>query len=185
MADLKTELLKIQPLASLRFDDDGDNTVEVVETPADEVLEPSVTRKIWDYIKTHPGCSLQEITHGVDSADPGGVSTRLNQLMRRGMITRSISAITGKHINHATTAEYVSMSREDRIVRMREGRAQWVAHRAKKAAKAKAKKDKHVPVPAPATAPTPTDISDVDVFVSRLTVADARNLYLALKRVFA
>lgn len=187
MPDLKTELMKIQPLTSLKFDDEGENTVEVVHTPT---TETSVTRQIWEFVKLHPGCSVKEIARDVPSVDAAGISTRLNQLMRRGMITRSISPVTGKHINHATAAEFVSMSREDRMVRMREGRAEWVkqqaAKRARREAKAEAKKNAPAPSTPRAAAPTkvPTDMSDVDVFVSRLTVADARNLYDALKRVF-
>jgi len=201
MHDHKTEIMKIKPLAALDFDDDGDNTVEVVNAPTTETTETteaSITRKIWDYVKLHPGCSVHEITHNVPSADPAGVSTRLNQLMRRGLITRSISPVTGKHVNHVATDEYVSMSKEDRMTRMREGRAAWVkqqqTRKAKREAKAKAKMDKYMRVPAPEAAPTPvptpvpvavpTSMSDVDLFVSQLTVGDARNLYDALKRVF-
>ena len=190
MPDLKTELMKIQPLTSLNFDDEGENTVEVVSAPTTETTETSVTRQIWEFVKLHPGCSVKEIARDVPSVDAAGISTRLNQLMRRGMITRSINPVTGKHINHAAAAEFVSMSREDRMVRMKEGRAAWVKQQAvKKArrdAKAEAKKNAPAPIAPPVVAPAqiPTDMSDVDVFVSRLTVADARNLYDALKRVF-
>jgi len=193
MPDLKTELMKIQPLTSLNFDDEGENTVEVVA----EEGKPSHTRDIWEYIKQHPGCNTAEITQQLPNIDNAGVSTRLNQLMRRGLITRSFNPVTGKQVNHVSATEFTSMSREDRMVRMREGRAAWVRqHAAKKArreAKAAAKQAKQAPTPdtvvAHATAPAPaapanTDMSDVDMFVSRLTVADARNLYEALKRVF-
>ena len=189
--------MKIKPLAQLNFDDEGENTVEVVNAPIIETVEAteaSITQKIWEYVKLHPGCSVPEIAAGVDSADSAGVSTRLNQLMRRGMITRSINPATNKYMNHATTDEYVSMSKEDRLVRMREGRAAWVkqqqTRRAKLEAKAKAKMEKYMRVPTPEAAPAPVvvpetaPLADVDLFVSRLTVADARNLYDALKRVF-
>ena len=188
MPDLKTELMKIQPLTSLNFDDEGENTVEVVEAQASDT---SVTRKIWEFVKLHPGCAVQEIARSVGGeVDPAGISTRLNQLMRRGLLSRSVSPATGKHVNFVATTEYTSMSREDRLVRMREGRTAWLKQqaikKAKREAKAEAKKNAPAPITPPVAAPTkvPTDISDVDVFVSRLTVADARNLYDALKRVF-
>lgn len=190
MADLKSELMRIQPLTTLDFDDDADghmtNVVEIVAT-RDEPLNISRTQQIWEVVKLHPGCSISEIQMMVPKLARADISTRLNQMRHRGLITYSPSPTTGKRVHHVAGDTFTSVSREERLARMKVGRAQWLAERAAKNEKRTYKKRAPVETYNPVEPIEPVEaapVDDVDLFVSKLTVAYALSLYKALGRVF-
>ena len=113
------------------------------------------------------------------------ISTRLNQMRHRGLITYSPSPTTGKRVNHVAGDAFTSVSHEERLARMKIGRAQWLAQKAAKNEKQTYKKRAPVEIYNPVESIEPVEAApDVDLFVSKLTVAYALSLYKALGRVF-
>lgn len=177
MADLQTEIFtkvlpKMQQLNNLTFDDGPDASTEVVVI--DEDPPASETERIYRFVRDNPGSRSSVVAAGCPGIRADGVSTRLNQLSKRGLIKKE-----GRYpaLYTVTGAPYVVMTEEMRVSNMLNARSQR-----KHLGRSKKKPAPEVQV-APVAAPTPA-IQVTPVDLNNLSIVEARKLYDELKQIF-
>jgi hypothetical protein len=143
-----------------------------------------VTRATFEYVRDNPHRVTREVVQvlGAQGHNPSSVSSILSQMARTGLITRESDGTYWTHAREYTPVKLSALRRDRKPTKP-------------KAAKPKAAKPK---VEAPkAEAPKPTVVLtrkeaapapaayDVDALIATLTIAQARDLFAALKRMFA
>ena len=176
MPDLQTEIFtKVVPkmrLNDLKFDDDANTTVEVV----DEQAAANVTEAVWRYVRDNPGCTSAEIGRNVDGLN-GGVTTRIAQLKKKGYIRATDDWPMKLYVDKP----YAPLPREVRIENMMKAREKWLETKANKpkVKKVRGRPRKEVKA-APASTPKPSRVVDLN----NLSIVEARKLYDELKQIF-
>lgn len=187
MSDLQTEIFtkvlpQMQKLNQLKFDDDAEATVEVVDTAQEDGAEGSVTQIVWNYIRDNPGCTSRDITASMGGRS--GISTRINQLRARGFINTTFDVFP--HTHTVTSDEYRAITKQEKKELLFAGRAKWAqglkdAKKKKRGRPAKAAEAKPAkPVEPVAPAPKPSRVVDLN----NLSIVEARKLYDELKQIF-
>ena len=143
-----------------------------------------VTRATFEYVRDNPHRVTREVVAALSAHghNPSSVSSILSQMARTGLITRESDGTYWTHAREYTPVKLSALRRDRKPTKP-------------KAAKPKAAKPK---VEAPkAEAPKPTVVLtrkeaapapaayDVDALIATLTIAQARDLFAALKRMFA
>lgn len=175
MPDLKSELMKLE---NLKFDDDVGSEPAPITT--DKV---NISKLIWDTIKANPNKTSSEVADLMNNGDMSGISTRLKQMVDRGVLTRSKNG--GYWMYTAVGDTYPAFSREESL-------AKAVAVRAeKKVKRAKAREyyQKYKSMKEVAVAPAVPDTSltknpNAEQLVNSMSVGLAKAVYLELKKVF-
>jgi len=184
MPDLKTELMKLD---NLTFDDDVGS--EPAPITPDKV---NVSKLIWDTIKAYPNKTSVELASLVNSGDMTGISTRLKQMLDRGVLSRSKNA-NGKFVYQAVGDSYPAFNRQEALAKAHIARAEYRIKRAKQleySAKYQAKKKAQAEKKAQATAALPipstslSSNSSAEQLVNSMSVGMAKAVYLELKKVF-
>jgi predicted transcriptional regulator len=173
MADLQTEIFrKVLPkmkLNELKFDDDINATVEVTV----EEDTTNQTEIIWRFIRDNPGCAARDVAANKAIPDYKNVATRINQLVKRGLVTQDKEAFPIK--NYVVGDEYPKCSQEDKLKKMRAARQKNLASPSKTKKKNKVGRPlKVIKKPQEAKA----NILDT------MSVVEARALYDQLKKIF-
>lgn len=175
MPDLKSELMKLE---NLKFDDD----VSSEPAPITE-SKSNISKLIWDTIKANPNKTSSEIADLMNNGDMSGISTRLKQMVDRGVLARSKDG--GYWMYTAVGDTYPAFSREEAL-------AKAVAVRAeKKVKRAKAREyyQKYKTMKEVAVAPVVPDTSltknpNAEQLVNSMSLGLAKAVYLELKKVF-
>ena len=143
-----------------------------------------VSRSTFEYVRDNPHRVTREVVAALSAHghNPSSVSSILSQMARTGLITRESDGTYWTHAREYTPVKLSALRRDRKPTKP-------------KAAKPKAAKPK---VEAPkAEAPKPTVVLtrkeaapapaayDVDALIATLTIAQARDLFAALKRMFA
>lgn len=180
MADLQTELLKLN---NIRFDDDEDpmpaNAPAVVVD--DQGVMFNATHAAFEYIKSHPNSTSAAVSKHLGRE----VSARIHVMYNRGQLDRVLR--NGVYHYYAAAPTYEVTSREDRVRQMHEARRAKVearrARKAKKAEKAQAQAQA-LQQPKAAPQPQPQTPMQVDDFLEKLTIVQARAIYNRLAELF-
>jgi hypothetical protein len=178
MPDLKSELMKLD---NLTFDDD------VTASPITPT-KINVSREIWDTIKATPNISSIQLAGMVSNGDMTGISTRLKQMLDRGILSRSKSEL-GMYVYQVVGDSYPTFNRQDALAKAQAARQANKAKREKQRkynAKYNAKKKADVvevaalPIPSTSLTRNPS----AEQLVNSMSVGMAKAVYLELKKVF-
>lgn len=165
-------------LENLKFDDD------VGSEPA-PIMEPvtNVSKLIWDTVKANPNITSVEVANRMNNGDMKGVSTRLKQMIDRGVLART--SASGYWTYTAVGDSYPAFSRVDAMAKAQAVRLEKKIKRQKQKeynARYKAKKQT---VEAPALSPTSLSKNpNAEQLVNSMSVGLAKAVYLELKKVF-
>lgn len=180
MPDLKSELLKLPSLDSLRFDDEPD----VPDIPVDvmDTSEPApmtMRQRIWEAVKLYPASSVSELSSKM-GVDPKFIHPQVATMVTKGLLTRSYH---GNSVFFTTAVdEYPVFNRSQHMRSVQpEGAASVRGGRRKRQeAVTKAKPRPEVPEQAtPALAAW-----DSDALLATMNILQARELYVKLKEIF-
>lgn len=155
MPDLKSELLKVQSLKDLTFDDDNQPTTIAV---AEE--KPTQRQVMWEYIRDNPGVNANQIAEHLGTVGPTTASA-LQKMFIRGIVDRYI--VDGVYHYGTTLPEYPPRSFTGR-----------------KRKKKHTTKPVDVPVQSAPVSPPKANSSILDT----ISVREARALYEELKQLF-
>jgi hypothetical protein len=187
MADLQTELMtKVIPsLDSLSFDDEFGSKSELIvvtENPNPVTPKTSAMRQIFEFFATtgkpHTARDCAE-SFGNDRKLLRDSASMIVQLVNRGFLQRAGSTEKGINLYEWSGKPWKTMSREEVIKKANLARKEkFIARKGK--AKAKELKVKTKAAVAPVEQTPITEHINLD----KLTIGEARNLYLALKKYF-
>lgn len=175
MPDLRSELMKLE---NLTFDDDVTNAPSPITT--DKI---NVSKEIWDTIKANPNSSSIQIANAVSNGDMTGISTRLKQMLDRGILSRSKGA-NDMYLYQVVGDAYPTFNRQEALAKAHAARLEKKTKRDKQRqynAKYKAKLKAEAPA-IPAT--SSVSFSDAEQLVNSMSVGLAKAVYLELKKVF-
>ena len=145
-----------------------------------------VTRATFEYVRDNPHRVTREVVQvlGAQGHNPSSVSSILSQMARTGLITRESDGTYWTHAREYTPVKLSALRRDRKPTKPKAAKPKAVQPKAE-APKVEAPKPKVVltrkeaaPAPAPAA-------YDVDALIATLTIAQARDLFAALKRMFA
>lgn len=176
MPDLKSELMKLD---NLQFDDD------VTASPITPT-KTNVSKLIWDTIKSYPNKTSLELASLVNNGDMTGISTRLKQMLDRGVLSRSKDA-NGTFIYQAVGESYPAFNRQEALAKAHVARVQYRIKRAKQleySAKYQAKKKAQATAALPIPSTSLTSNPSAEQLVNSMSVGMAKAVYLELKKVF-
>ena len=180
MPDLRSELMKLE---NLTFDDDVADAPSPITTD-----KTNVSREIWDAIKATPDISSVQVANAVNNGDMTGISTRLKQMLDRGILSRSKSD-SGMYVYQAVGDVYPTFNRHEALAKAHAVRLEKKAKRDKQrqyTAKYKAKKQAVLSTAGPLAIP-PTSLTSnpsAEQLVNSMSVGLAKAVYLELKKVF-
>jgi hypothetical protein len=170
MPDLKSQLEEVKhKLATMAFDDSGEATEANDEPTADR----TTSRKLWLYIKDHPGTTGAEAGRGA-GVDRTNASSLTSQMFAKGVLTRTKPDDGGAYRYTVADQNYTPLTSKQALERA------VAAKMANKNKKAKAKTKAAVAAPTPAA---PPDITVHDL-LNTLSITKARALYDELKKIF-
>ena len=155
MPDLKSELLKVQSLNNLKFDDDDQPTTITV---AEE--KPTQRQAMWEYIRDNPGVSANQVAEHMGIVGPTTASA-LQKMFIRGIVDRT--SVDGVYHYRAAVREYPPRSFT--------GRKRKKKHTAK-------------PVGAPVQSAPVSPLQANSSILDTISVREARALYEELKQLF-
>jgi predicted transcriptional regulator len=190
MPDIQTELFtKVIPkmkLDSLKFDDDVG--AQDVQVQVDEDNKVNYTSMVYHFIKTHPGCLASDVVAGCNLLRDGA-STRITQLISRGLLKHVFDASFSARRYYVTDKPYQALTKEEKIKRLQEARAASLEtmkrKREEKLAKTKAKRGRPPKSAAkPVVNVEPTFQQSTTAFINSLSVLQAREVYDQLKKIF-
>jgi hypothetical protein len=147
-----------------------------------------VTRATFEYVRDNPHRVTREVVQvlGAQGHNPSSVSSILSQMARTGLITRESDGTYWTHAREYTPVKLSALRRDRKPTKPKAAKPKAVQPKAE-APKVEAPKPKVVLTrkeAAPAPAPAPAAY-DVDALIATLTIAQARDLFAALKRMFA
>lgn len=175
MPDLRSELMKLE---NLTFDDDVADAPSPITT--DKI---NVSKEIWGAIKATPNISSIQIANAVSNGDMTGISTRLKQMLDRGILSRSRSD-SGMYVYQAVGDAYPTFNRQEALAKAHAARLEKKTKRDKQRqynAKYKAKLKAEAPaIPATSLSSSP----NAEQLVNSMSVGMAKAVYLELKKVF-
>ena len=177
MPDLKSELMKLD---NLKFDDDVSGEPSPITT--DKI---NVSKLMWDTVKAHPNKNSQQIANIMNNGDMTGVSTRLKQMLDRGVLART--KLDGYWVYTAVGDEYPAFSKTEAIAKAQAVRLEKKLKRDKQKeynAKYRAKKQIKVDKPQAIPATSLTSNPSAEQLVNSMSVGMAKAVYLELKKVF-
>jgi len=196
MADLQTALSKaIQSWETPVSHTSNTTMTTITTTPSGHVMVPqpngkkyfvtttNVSRRTFNYVRDNPGCATREVVKALqaEGLNPTSVTSLVSQMARQGFLRRDED---GRY--HAVSKEYVPIKTSVR----------------KKLTKAQEAKEKKPMVVITRKAQT-SDVTEVmrervaqgkaapvqefsaEVFVDRLTLREARQVYVYLRNFFA
>ena len=175
MPDLRSELMKLD---NLKFDDDVADAPSPITT--DKI---NVSKEIWDTIKANPNSSSIQIANAVSNGDMTGISTRLKQMLDRGILSRSKHE-SGMYMYQVVGDAYPTFNRQEALAKAHAARLEKKTKRDKQReynAKYKAKLKAVAPA-IPAT--SSVSFSDAEQLVNSMSVGLAKAVYIELKKVF-
>jgi hypothetical protein len=198
MGTLQTELLKLQTLDNLSFDDDAPGA-EPQEAQAPEQDNRTRRMKTWEYLRDHPMSSAHEIIENTGFSKTQVLSS-CYQLYQQGALSRQ--KING-HFHYSTTSTtYPFLSRQEAMKRAWATRTEMAKagtlaaayadkRKDKKPAAAKPKTEKPVPTPTATVPPAETVPAHANVplgfdpgVVHTWPLSMARLVYVELKKYF-
>lgn len=173
MPDLKSQLAEVKhKLATMAFDDEGQATTAQTE---DSMADRTASRRLWLYIKDHPGSTGVEAGEGT-GIDRTSASSLTSQMFMKGVLKRDKPSDGGSYRYTVVDPDYVPLTSSEAIVRANAARA---AQKGKPKTKSKAKEVEPTP-PQPAAMFSAT----IPELLNTLSVVQARALYDELKKIF-
>jgi hypothetical protein len=170
-------------LNDLKFDDDVADAPSPITTD-----KTNVSKQIWDAIKATPDISSIQVANAVNNGDMTGISTRLKQMLDRGILSRSRSD-SGMYVYQAVGDAYPTFNRHEALAKAHASRMEKKAKRDKQRqynAKYKAKKQITLSTAGPLAIP-PTSLTsspNAEQLVNSMSIGLAKAVYLELKKVF-
>ena len=143
-----------------------------------------VTRATFEYVRDNPHRVTREVVQvlGAQGHNPSSVSSILSQMARTGLITRESDGTYWTHAREYTPVKLSALRRDRKPTKPKAAKPKAVQPKAE-APKAEAPKPTVV-LTRKEAAPAPAAY-DVDALIATLTIAQARDLFAALKRMFA
>jgi hypothetical protein len=175
MPDLKSELMKLD---NLTFDDDvGGEPAPITPTKV------NVSKLIWDTIKENPLQNSMEIATLMNNGDMTGISTRLKQMLDRGVLART--ELNGYWAYTTVGDAYPTFDKLAILAKAHAARREKKIKREKQKQYAATYKAKKQVVEAPAIPSTSlTSNPSAEQIVNSMSVGMAKAVYLELKKVF-
>lgn len=148
-----------------------------------------VTRATFEYVRDNPHRVTREVVQvlGAQGHNPSSVSSILSQMARTGLITRESDGTYWTHAREYTPVKLSALRRDRKPTKPKAAKP--------KAAKPKAEAPKaEAPKPtvvltrkeaAPAPAPDLRVVNSIDELISTLTIAQAKELFDKLRKMFA
>ena len=180
MPDLRSELMKLN---DLKFDDDVTDAPSPITTD-----KTNVSKQIWDAIKANPNSSSIQIANAVSNGDMTGISTRLKQMLDRGILSRSKHE-SGMYMYQVVGDAYPTFNRQEALAKAHAARLEKKTKRDKQRQyniKYKAKKQAVLSTAGPLAIP-PTSLTsspNAEQLVNSMSIGLAKAVYLELKKVF-
>ena len=148
-----------------------------------------VTRATFEYVRDNPHRVTREVVQvlGAQGHNPSSVSSILSQMARTGLITRESDGTYWTHAREYTPVKLSALRRDRKATKPKAAKP--------KAAKPKVEAPKvEVPKPtvvltrkeaAPAPAPDLRVVNSIDELIATLTIAQAKELFDKLRKMFA
>jgi predicted transcriptional regulator len=166
MGTLQSELSKVN-LDSLQFDDDPSAPTAVAVVTASSDL--SQAQQYWEWIRQNPERTAREVADAFGKPQLH-VATVITKLWQRGLLSRREHEAGRSYRYTVCVAAYPRVTTAQRVASMLAARA----------ARSKRKEKAAAPAPAAAVA-APVSI---DAYVDSLTIAQARQLFDRLSKMF-
>ncbi len=143
-----------------------------------------VSRSTFEYVRDNPHRVTREVVAALSAHghNPSSVSSILSQMARTGLITRESDGTYWTHAREYTPVKLSALRRDRKATKPKAAKPKAVQPKVE-APKAEAPKPTVV-LTRKEAAPAPAAY-DVDALIATLTIAQARDLFAALKRMFA
>jgi hypothetical protein len=129
-----------------------------------------LTKRVWLWLKDHPGKTAAEIAVALGEARAGHVSNALFGLKSRGMVSAENAQARSRY--NRGVCVYTALGKEYELLPVRNFSAPPAKHFA------------NTPVPEAAKLPAEKPVGEFAINVENMTLADARVLYAQLKEIF-
>ena len=148
-----------------------------------------VTRATFEYVRDNPHRVTREVVQvlGAQGHNPSSVSSILSQMARTGLITRESDGTYWTHAREYTPVKLSALRRDRKPTKPKAAKPKPVQPKAE-APKVEAPKPTVVLTrkeAAPAPAPDLRVVNSIDELISTLTIAQAKELFDKLRKMFA
>jgi len=143
-----------------------------------------VTRATFEYVRDNPHRVTREVVQvlGAQGHNPSSVSSILSQMARTGLITRESDGTYWTHAREYTPVKLSALRRDRKPTKPKAAKPKPVQPKAEapKATVVLTRKEA-----APAPAPDLRVVNSIDELISTLTIAQAKELFDKLRKMFA